>query len=175
MCQRCLLCICQITEQRTCCNDSAAKIYHAQSFQRSHMKMLPKCIFTQFIIKIPVFQRIQYQIQPFLQIIQFQSAHKKCFIADHFPRRKLIDLIHELSGRINLRYKIITGRHIRKGNAVPVTDIDNAHYIIVLGFIQCLCVQVGSRCDNSDNFPLYQPFCQCRVFHLFTDRHFIAF
>ena len=33
MCQRCLLRICQITEQRACCNDSAAKICHAQSLQ----------------------------------------------------------------------------------------------------------------------------------------------
>ena len=38
-----------------------------------------------------------------------------------------------------------------------------------MDFIMWVHIQIGTGCHDADYLPLYQPFCEFRVFHLFTD------
>ena len=127
------------------------------------------------IIKIPCFQWINCHMQTVFQIIQIQSTHVKCFIADNLRRHKFVKLIHQFCLGIQFCHQIFPGCNIRNRKSVPVCHIDNTHNVIVLCFIQSLSIQVGSRCYYTDNFPFYNSFCCFRIFYLLTDCYLIAF
>ena len=124
-------------------------------------------------------------MQTVFQIIQIQSTHVKCFIADNLRRHKFVKLIHQFCLGIQFCHQIFPGCNIRNRKSVPVCHIDNTHNVIVLCFIKCLIVticfiqslsiQVGSRCYYTDNFPFYNSFCCFRIFYLLTDCYLIAF
>ena len=164
----------QVPEERSRCDHSAAKIPHAQSFYGLYLKMFQKPPPAQLIVKIPVFQRIQGDAQALFQLFGIDPAHHQRFIAHDLSGRKLADLVQKLSHRIYFRNKIITGRHIRKRNAEPVTDIHDAHDVIISGLVQRLDIQIGPRSDDPYDFPLHQPLRQRRIFHLFADGDLVA-
>ena len=84
--------------------------------------------------------RRKRNIQTVFQLINFNAAHSKGFVAHKLCRRKLINFVQQFSDFIDLRNHEHTCGNIRNGNAKAVGNIDHGHDVIIFCFIKSLCV-----------------------------------
>ena len=68
----------------------------------------------------------------------------------------------------------VAGGNICNGTAKMVFNRNNRHKIIILCFIQGLCIQCSTRCNDPYYCTLYQSFGKLWIFHLFADGHFMS-
>ena len=120
-------------------------------------------------------QRGDGDSKPLFQIFNIDSTNIKRLIANEFTWHKFIDFIKKFSQTVYFGQTILSGRHIYNRNSKQIIHRNNAHQIIVLGFVQRFQITVSSRCNDPHNFSFHKSLCQFRVFHLFAYCHFISF
>ena len=112
-------------------------------------------------------------MEPVSQLFQIHAAHAESLVADHFRRGKFVDFIQKIPKLFYFCNHKRSCGHICKSNPKAIGDIGYRHNIIIL--VQCLGVEICSRSNYPDYFPLYNALGFFRVFHLLADSYLIAF
>ena len=114
-------------------------------------------------------------MKPFFDIVQINAADIESIVAYNLGRHEFVDFVGQCPHGTDFRHIKVSGGHIAYRNAVYIADINDAHQIIVFGFVQCGNIKIRSGSNHTDDLAANQSLCCLRIFHLFPDGHFIAF
>ena len=111
---------------------------------------------------------------PLFQFADIQSRHFQSLVADQLGGGEFVDLIQKGPFRIYFCNKKIAGCAVNRRYSITVPCIDNRHQVVVPCLVQRLGAGDGSRCDDADHLPLYDPLGGLWILHLLGDGHLIA-